>query len=256
MSITRILGSLAVLLGLITASSGQVYALDKEALAEALKSPQRDLSDRLRDSARKPVEVLDFLGVEAGMTVLDVYAAGGYFTVVLSRAVGINGRVYAQNTQRGLRFEEDRSEITQGEVLEGKIRDNNLLNVVRVDEPVTGMSIPPGSVDMVLISQVLHDYHNGSPTRTRNLLSAVMDVLKPGGVLGIIDHNGLSGQDNRRLHRMPREDAIAAVTDAGFVLAAESDLLANPQDNYRRSIFDPMLNRATDQFLLRFQKPD
>ena len=72
-------------------------------------------------------------------------------------------------------------------MLEGKIRDNNLLNVVRVNEPVTGMSIPPGSVDMVLISQVLHDYHNGSPARTDSMLKAVMHVLKPGGVLGIID---------------------------------------------------------------------
>ncbi len=235
--------------------SSHVSAVDKTALAEALRAPERDLSDRLRDSVRKPIEVLEFLGVDTGMSVLDIYAAGGYYTLILSKAVGITGRVYAQNTPRGLRFEEDRSDITQGEVLEAKILANNLINVVRVDRPVIDMALQPGSFDVVLVSQIFHDYHNSNPGRAQAVLNEIMTALKPGGVLGMIDHVGEAGQNNRRLHRMQKTDAIAAAEQAGFVLDAESNLLANPNDNYRRSIFDPMLNRGTDQFLLRLKKP-
>jgi predicted methyltransferase len=247
---------IALMLIAVIPAATSVYAFDREALSQALRAQERDLSDRLRDPVRKPIDVLEFLGVEQGMTVLDVYAAGGYFTLVLSKAVGLSGRVYAQNTPRGLNFEEDRSDVTQGEALEAKIRDNNLINVVRVDRPVAAMDLPPSSLDVVLVSQVFHDYYNGNPRRAQAMLAALMGALKPGGVLGIIDHNGQPGLDNRRLHRIPKADAIAAIEQAGFVLDAESDLLAAPDDNYRRSIFDPILNRTTDQFLLRFRKPD
>jgi len=246
---------LSAAIATLTLLSTNAFALDKAALAEALRAPERDLSDRLRDPVRKPIDVLEFLGVDTGMHVLDVYAAGGYYTLILSKAVGLTGRVYAQNTPRGLRYEEDRSEVTQGEVLEAKIAANNLINVVRVDRPVTDMALPPGSLDVVLVSQIFHDYYNSNPRRAQAVLNEIITALKPGGVLGMIDHVGVDEQNNRRLHRMQKADAIATAQRAGFVLDAESDLLANPNDNYRRSIFDPMLNRGTDQFLLRLKKP-
>ncbi|MDP2140338.1 MAG: methyltransferase domain-containing protein [Gammaproteobacteria bacterium] len=235
--------------------SSPLHALDKEALEASLRGPGRDVADRIRDPVRKPVEVLDFLGLESGMTVMDLYAAGGYFTWVLSKAVGPDGVVYAQNTPRGLSFGEDRTEMTQGEALAMKIEAGNLTNVVRVDRPVADLGLASASVDFVLISQILHDYHNGNPQRALNMLQQVHEILKPGGIVGIIDHVGMPGLDNRRMHRMLKEDAIRVIEEAGFVVEAESDLLANPNDNYRRSIFDPMLNRSSDQFLLRVRKP-
>ncbi|MGB4246668.1 MAG: hypothetical protein WBJ75_03020 [Pseudohongiellaceae bacterium] len=243
------------LAALLSVGSGPLHALDKEALEAALRGQGRDVADRIRDPARKPVEVLDFLGLEAGMTVLDLYAAGGYFTWILSKAVGPDGIVYAQNTPRGLSFGEDRSEMTQGEALALKIEAGNLTNVVRVDRPVADLGLAASSLDFVLISQILHDYHNGNPERALRMLRQVHELLKPGGIVGIIDHVGMPGLDNRRNHRMLKEDAIRVSEEAGFIVEAESDLLANPNDNYRRSIFDPMLNRSSDQFVLRLRKP-
>jgi predicted methyltransferase len=52
-------------------------ALDKAALQRAISGPDRDVADFVRDQVRKPIEVLDFVGIEAGMEVLDLYAAGG-----------------------------------------------------------------------------------------------------------------------------------------------------------------------------------
>lgn len=240
---------------ILAAASASALAFDPVELAASLQGADRDISDRMRDAARKPVEVLQFLGLKRGMTALDVYAAGGYYTFILSRAVGDHGRVYAQNSPAASRYDEDRTDMTQGEALDLKIARGNLLNVVRIDRAIRENGLPDESVDFILVSQILHDYYNRSPASAHSLLTELHRLLKPGGIVGIIDHTGAEGNDNNRLHRMLKSDAIDAVTRAGFELEAESDLLANPADNPRRSIFDPLLNRGTDQFLLRLRKP-
>jgi predicted methyltransferase len=243
-------------IGIILSTPANADDLDEQALRQALSGPEREVADRIRDADRRPVEVLQFLQVEPGMTVLDVYAAGGYFTWILSHAVGMEGLVYAQNSPRALRYDQDRSDITQGDALAQKLENGALDNVRRIDRPVRDTGLPPSSVDFVLVSQILHDYHNRSPARGIQLLETLYGLLKPGGILGIIDHSGIAGADNSRLHRMLEADARKAAEAAGFIVEADSDLLAQPQDNPRRSIFDPMLGRKTDQFLLRLRKPD
>ena len=229
-------------------------ALDKDALRQAISGPDREVTDFMRDQARKPVEVLDFLGIEPGMQVLDLYAAGGYYSFILSRAVGPTGTVYAQNTERGMRFKEDRQEITQGEALMMKIERGRLDNVEVVVAPLRATGIPQGSLDAALIMQTLHDYYNPSNERALQMLLQVKALLKPGGVIGISDHVGLAGNDNRDLHRMEIEDAVAVAERAGF-LVERSELLRNPDDDHRRSIFEPRLGRNTDRFLLKLIKP-
>jgi predicted methyltransferase len=189
------------------------------------------------------------------MSVLDVYAAGGYYTFILSKAVGPQGRVYAQNTPRGLRFEEDRQEISQGEALEMKIEKGNLSNVTHLVQSMDDIEIAEESLDMVMVVQILHDYYNGNPGRAVELLVKVKSLLKPGGIVGVIDHQGGEGLENRRFHRMLKSQAMEVAQMAGFEIVGDSDLLHNPNDPHRRSIFDPMLNRNTDRFLLKLQKP-
>ena len=77
---------------------------EQSVAARALADPSRGVTDFARDEIRRPVEVLEFLGIHSGMTVMDVYAAGGYYTFILSKALGPEGVVLAQNTERGLRF--------------------------------------------------------------------------------------------------------------------------------------------------------
>ncbi len=230
--------------------------LDLQALRRALSGPDREVTDFARDAARKPVEVLDFLGIGPGMRVLDVYAAGGYYTFILAKAVGANGRVFAQNTPRGLRFEEDRQEISQGEALEIKIQRGNLNNVTHLVERVGELSIEPESLDAIMVVQTLHDHYNPNPERALELMTLLRALLKPGGIVGVIDHVGDAGRDNRSFHRMQKSQAIEVAELAGFLVAGDSDLLHNPNDRHVRAIFDPRLNRDTDRFLLKLQKPE
>jgi predicted methyltransferase len=241
---------------LLVVQPGWAQGLDGEALRRAISGPDREVTDFVRDPVRRPVEVLQLLGIEPGMQVLDVYAAGGYYTFILSKAVGPEGKVFAQNTPRGLRFEEDRQEVSQGEALEEKIRRGNLSNVTHLVERIEELSIAPESLDAIMVVQILHDYYNGNPGRAVQLLGQLKDLLKPGGVVGVIDHVGEAGRENRRFHRMEKQQAIDAARQAGFELVADSDLLHNPADRHVRSVFDPALQRNTDRFLLKLQKPE
>ena len=243
-----------LMLSLGLASPSLSQGLDTSALELALSGPDREVTDFARDSARKPVQVLDFLGIESGMTVLDLYAAGGYYTFILSKAVGETGTVYAQNTERGLRFVEDRQNMTQGEALNAKIEQGNLHNVIQIVRPLPDIGLAENSLDLVIVAQTLHDYYNPNSQRALEMLLQIKGLLKPGGVLGITDHVGVAGRDNRDMHRMEIQQAIELAQQAGFEVES-SEILREPRDDHSRSIFDPRLNRSTDRFLLKLTKP-
>lgn len=245
---------LILLFSLICSPNTRAQAFDGQALLNAISGPDREVTDYARDNARKPVQVLEFLGIQTGMTVLDLYAAGGYYTFILSKAVGENGTVYAQNTERGLRFVEDRQNISQGEALNTKIERGNLRNVVQIVRPLREIGLAENSVDLAIVAQTLHDYYNPNPERALQMLLQLKLLLKPGGVLGITDHVGVAGRDNRDLHRMEIQQAVELSRQAGFEVEA-SEVLRVSTDDHSRSIFDPQLNRSTDRFLLKLTKP-
>lgn len=227
---------------------------DSEKLRQAISGPDREVSDFIRDSVRRPVEVLAFLGINPGMRVLDLYAAGGYYTFVLSKAVGESGIVYAQNSARGRQFIEDKQEITQGQALDLKIERGGLNNVIQIVAPLKDINIEPGSLDAVMLAQTLHDSYNTNPMRALAMLRKLRSLLKPGGIIGVTDHIGLAGNDNRGLHRITVDQAKRIASEAGFEVT-ESDLLRVNTDEPSRSIFDPRLNRTTDRLLFRLTKP-
>jgi len=79
-------------------------------LESRLADASRAEADRARDAGRKPAEVLAFLGIEPGMSVLDLMAGGGYYTEVLSLAVGPEGQVVAHNTDAALQVRDGANE--------------------------------------------------------------------------------------------------------------------------------------------------
>jgi len=213
----------------------------------------RSDEDRARNAQRKPTQVLEFLGVEAGDTVLDIWASGGWYTEVLSEAVGPGGRVYSQNPPGVLAWRDGYYDNALSERLAG----NRLGNVVRIDQAMSDGPIDAGSVDVALTALNLHDIYNGDGEDAAvAVLAAVLSVLKPGGVLGVVDHIGVAGADNAALHRMQPEQARAAAIAAGFVIEAESDVLANPEDDHAKMVFDPGIRGNTDRFILRLKKTE
>jgi predicted methyltransferase len=225
------------------------HAQDEEAarLEAALAAPDRPADNKARDATRRPLEVIEFLGIESGMTVLDVIAAGGWYTEVLSAAVGPSGTVISQNPD----FFVNREGFAEAE----QALVERLGNVEPVHGEIADADID-GRVDAAISALNFHDiYHMGGEAAALELLESIYDALEPGGVFGLIDHRGIAGQDNAEFHRIEASTARDLLVDAGFNVEAESNLLANPADDHMRSVRDEVLQRNTDRFLLRARKP-
>jgi predicted methyltransferase len=190
---------------------------------------------------------VQFFGIETGETVVDMIAAGGWFTEVLSAAVGPTGKVYAQNPPF----------LVQADAEKALHQRLGNVEAVHVALDQAGLA---GNVDTVVTAQNLHDIYNGYADQaggeapTVAFLRALHDVLEPGGVLGVIDHVGVAGQDNAALHRMQLQQARDALVRAGFTIEAESTMLANPADDHTKNVFDPAIRGRTDQFMIRARK--
>jgi predicted methyltransferase len=221
-------------------------------LAQALASTTRPQADRDRDADRKPAELMTFLGVKPGMTALDVIAAGGYMTEVLATAVGPKGKVYSQNPPMIYQAMDGRYRPQ----VEARHTNGRLPNTVRVDANLPAApAVPPGSVDVAVTALNFHDVYNMDPKLAQPFMKGVYSTLKPGGVFGVIDHIGVEGADNVKLHRVPKQIAMDAAKAAGFVVEAESNILAHPEDDHTKGVFDPGLRGKTDQFVLKLRKP-
>jgi predicted methyltransferase len=231
------------------ALSGIANAQDEQVarLRTALAAPDRPAADKERDAARKPVETIQFLGIKTGQTVLDVIAVGGWFTEVLSAAVGPTGKVYGQNPT----FFTTRPGFDDTE----KARNDRLRNVTPIHGEIPDAKLN-GTVDAAVTALNMHDIYNSQGEAAAVALAkGVYDALKPGGVFGVIDHVGIAGQDNSQFHRMQLQQAKDVLTKAGFTIEAESDILKNPADDHTKGVRDPSVQRHTDQFLIRARKP-
>ena len=239
-----------LIIGLIYAGSISADTWSAADLTAALDNPARSEADKGRDVARKPAEVLAFIGVEPGMTVLDIAASAGWYTEVLSVAVGEDGTVYSQNTLATL----ERRDGANDKALTTRLADDRLPNVMRADGEIS--AIEAGSIDIAFTALNFHDTYNfAGAEAAAALLAEIYAVLKPGGVLGFIDHAGDPEQNNTKLHRIPKQIVMDLATESGFIVEAESDVLAHPEDDRTEMVFGEIRGK-TDRFVLKLRKPD
>lgn len=239
----RILKNTAVaLLALGLGSSVLALPADFDAKLQAESRPQ---ADKDRDAARKPRETMEALGVQEGWTVVDVSAGGGWFTRVISAAVGPTGKVLAQFGTRPLQNNNGQAQRDMAAQL-GNV------------EPVFAemADIQPGIADAAVTALNFHDAYNfRGEEGAQAFLKDIYNVLKPGGVAVIIDHEGTEGADNANLHRIPVSTTREQIRKAGFEIVRETDILDNPEDDHTLPSADPALERATDQFMFIVRRP-
>lgn len=246
----RITAVLALLAASLTTSS---QAVDVNALNAALASDTRPAADREADARRKPAETLDFFGIEPGMTVVDLIAAGGYYTEVLATAVGPGGKVYMQNSPASLTGE--RGSRTE-QSINDRLAGGRLANVERLNRDPHDLGLPANSLDAAVIALEYHEFYRAADPQTEaNFLREMQRVLKSGGIIGIVDHAGNAGNDNGAMHRAELEKVLAGATAAGFIIEGTSDLLANPADDRSLTVFDASIRGVTDQFIVKLRKP-
>lgn len=219
----------------------------------AIADPARPAADRERDAARKPADLLAFAGVKPGQKVGDFVMGGGYVTRLLAGAVGPSGKVYAFQPAEFIAFKKQYGD-DQAAV------DAAYANVDAVAGPFAAPPFPE-PLDTIVTVQNFHDlYLKPFPEGTGDKASAALfAALKPGGTLIVVDHSAADGSGTTlsdSLHRIDKAAVVAALTKAGFTLEAESDLYARPEDPHTANVFDPSIRGKTDQFALRFRKPE
>ena len=245
--------SLPVALAACDPPSGVVSTTNSpQAYAAALADPQRPAADRERDAARFPAEILAFADIDPGEKVGDYIMGGGYWTRLLSNAVGQQGRVYAFQPDEFIGFRPAYA-TEQDAAVAGRA------NVVAIRGPVAAPPFPE-KLDTIITDQNFHDLYLGAmPAGTaQRAIPALYAALKPGGTLLVVDHSAAPGSGTsaaNTLHRIDRQAAIDALTAAGFVLDGQSDVYARPADPRTANVFDPAIRGQSDQFTLRFRKP-
>ena len=216
----------------------------------------RLVTDTARDANRKPADVLAFTKVQAGQTVIDMEAGGGYFTELLARAVGPTGKVIMQSPKEFAPFYE--------KDIAARFANGRLTNVTQSATPFDKLEAADASVDLVTWFQGPHELFckkacgNAPMGEPAAVFTEIARVLKPGGTLVIIDHAvpaGTPTTSGNDLHRIDPMQVKALATAANFALEEESDLLKNPADDHKLGVFDPAIQGKTDQFLLRYKKP-
>ncbi len=195
--------------------------------------------------------MIAFIGLKPGDKVADI--VGGRFVRSLSQAVGPTGTVYAVETAEVVKIH---PEVMK--VMSMVAADPAYANVKASADPVA-TPLPKG-LDAVFIRQNYHDLYDKfmGPADVAAFNKGVFAALKPGGVYVVLDHADAPGAGlthTETLHRIDEARVRADVLAAGFVLDAESQILANPADDHTKMVFDPAIRGKTDQFLLRFKKP-
>ena len=225
-------------------------------LAQAVALKSRTADNVKLDPLRKPAEVLQFFGLKPGMRVLDLFGANRYWAEIIAPAVGPQGSVVVwQPTQ----FINDKRKAEFFDFAQGQG------NAALIATPFEAPQIGANAYDFAIMNLDYHDVYWENPKMKivrmdpDQWLRILYAAMKPGAVVGIIDHVAAPNADTRatveKYHRIDPAVVKADFERAGFVLEASSDLLRNPADTHHTNVFDPKIKGHTDRFMFKFRKP-
>ena len=237
-----------------TTSASPSSGLTPDAIKSLIAASDRTDDDKKLDANRHPDHFLAFIGVAPGMKVADLGSGGGYTTELLARAVGADGKVYAQNDPGLVK------KFMEKGISERLARPADK-NVVREDRPFDDpLPQDAQNLDLVVNYIFYHDVVRLGADRDK-MNKAVFAALKPGGTYVVVDASAKAGdglKDAEPLHRIDEETVKSEVQKAGFQLAGTADFLRNPSDT-RDWNSSPKVagdRRGTeDRFVLKFTKP-
>jgi predicted methyltransferase len=205
----------------------------------------------------KLAALIQFARIGAGSTVIDVYPGDGDWTRLFSGIVGGEGRVYSFVPAEVAHFKND---PVGG--MRTLAKEPGRENVEAVSADLVAMPQATQPADVLWLHLFYHDLHTALIQATGATAArfnrAVYKRLKPGGCYVIVDHAaslGAGTSDAQSLHRIEPASVRAEVESVGFVLDAESTLLANKDDPHTIKVFDPAIKGKTDRFAYRFVKP-
>ncbi|MFL6592766.1 MAG: class I SAM-dependent methyltransferase [Luteimonas sp.] len=248
----------------------QATQAEDTSLDAAIAGPWRSPADAARDQYRHPRQTLDFFGVRADQTVIEITPGGGWYAQILAPYLSDRGH-YVAALAKPDRPEGEAAGDKQALATKFAADPTHFgrATTVEFDPKAPGFG-PPASADVVLTFRNVHNWVMSGTQAA--MFRGFFDVLKPGGVLGVTDHRANAGAatDGGQGY-VTEQQVIDYATAAGFVLDGRSDINANPRDrkDYPKGVWTlpPTFalgdtDRATylaigesDRMTLRFRKP-
>jgi predicted methyltransferase len=256
---------------LALAACASAPALERDALARAIAAPHRSPANVARDPYRHPREAIEFFGIRKDSVVVEILpGSAGYYMEILAPQLREKGRYVAASRDAAAapQYLADHAKL-----LARLQAEPQLYGKVAVTQFNAGLHdiAPAGSADFVLTFRNLHNWVERN--ESEGALRAFHKALKPGGILGVVDHRGrtdLSQEAQMKSGYLRQDYAVALIEKAGFRLVASSEANANPRDTkdhpagvwtlpptYRLKDQDRDKYRAigeSDRFTLKFEK--
>ena len=241
--------------------------LSSDGLMDAINGEYRDPKNILRDKYRNPYETLNFFGIQPSMKVVELSPGGGWYTEILANYIDDSGELIAahfdENSNNNY-FKKSRKNF------EKKMKSNQIYKNVKIVNLTSNLS-KPQSVDAVL---TFRNLHNWLGPNMDSIFSNSFEVLKPGGIFGVVEHRAEAGTSIDKMKKsgyVTEEHAIKIAKKHGFVLVSKSEINSNPKDlkNYPKGVWTlpPSLRQKdknkdkylaigeSDRMTLLFKKP-
>ncbi|MBN8714891.1 MAG: class I SAM-dependent methyltransferase [Xanthomonadales bacterium] len=252
-------------------AAAAAQATDSAAFDHALAGDWRSSANRARDVYRHPKATLEFFDVRPDQTVIEITPGGGWYSEVLAPYLRDRGHYIAAvaSAPKDREAQRDESSLKRKFLSDPTQYANAAIREFDPQKPVLGQ---PGTADRVLTFRNVHNWMGAGTAPA--MFKAFFDVLRPGGVLGVVDHRAAKGATLDAVKGsgyLPTDYVVKLATDAGFELAAESEINANPKDtkDYAKGVWTlpptytlGATDRAkyaaigeSDRMTLRFVKP-
>jgi predicted methyltransferase len=276
-----------VLIILLTIAAAPAWAAElpiEARIERAMLGDHRSPENIERNRYRHPVGTLTFLGLEDGMTVMEIWPGAGWYTEILAPVMRDNGQFIAATwdvdvpDQPGYRYR------LQTALLEKFAARPDLYDQVAVapfSPPQSASLGDPETIDLLLTFRNTHGWVGDGVADF--IFAEFARVLKPGGILGVVQHRAKPGADpavSAGTGYVSEQAVIEHARKAGLYLEARSEVNANPADSkdYERGVWSlppglAMCNEITgddeieacrdkyralgesDRMTLRFRKP-
>lgn len=255
----------------LSATAHDTHAHENTASAKALENAvsgaHRTAKNKARDQYRHPIETLSFFGFMPSMTVVEITPGGGWYTEILAPALKGKGKLYgAHYPDTG---EDNYYSNSRKKLVKKLASDVVFSEVVLTDFTPRQESelAPQGTADLVLTFRNLHNWKDAG---VEQVFKDAYNALKPGGVLGVVEHRLPAGADPKvAIGYVAEAHTIKQAKAAGFRFEASSEVNANSKDlaQYKVWTLPPSLalkdkDRAkylaigeSDRMTLKFVKP-
>jgi predicted methyltransferase len=222
------LGSAAALIALMPVAAAAAEQADP-AIAKAIADSRRSEANRARDPYRHPAETLAFFDVHPGQTVVEFYPGGGWYTEILAPALKDEGHYVAMPPG-------SEKAVAQMRALLDRNREwFGARTTITPFDNREKSTFPAGTADRVLTFRNVHNLIMAGDEVAAKAFADFYGMLKPGGILGVVDHHLPETMDSaleKKSGYLKRSTIIRLATAAGFELAGESPVNANPKDTH------------------------